>query len=125
MKILTLNTHSLLESDYQKKLDLFVDGILRERPDIIALQEVNQTVTAEVLEPALLEGQYPVPGCIQIKQDNHAAQIAIRLHQAGVSCSWAWLPIKLGYGKYDEGVAVLCLGQKIRCVPMAVYSEFP
>ena len=116
MKILTLNTHSLLESDYQKKLDLFVDGILRERPDIIALQEVNQTVTAEVLEPALLEGQYPVPGCIQIKQDNHAAQIAIRLHQAGVSCSWAWLPIKLGYGKYDEGVAVLCLGQKIRCV---------
>lgn len=120
MKILTLNTHSLLEDDYTQKLELFVEGILKERPDVIALQEVNQTADAEILETEMLQGQYPVPGCIAIRKDNHAAQVAHRLHQAGVSCSWAWIPIKLGYGKFDEGVAIITLGQKIRCV-----DQFP
>jgi len=120
MKILTLNTHSLLEDDYPEKLELFVEGILRERPDVIALQEVNQTADAEILETDMLKGQYPVPGCMQIRKDNHAAQVAHRLHQAGVPCSWVWIPIKLGYGKYDEGVAIISLGQTIRCV-----DQFP
>ena len=48
--------------------------------------------------------------------DNHAANIAYRLRQAGLECYWAWLPIKLGYGKYDEGVAILSIGKPIRCV---------
>ena len=42
MKILTLNTHSLQEENYEQKLNWFVEGILKERPDIIAMQEVNQ-----------------------------------------------------------------------------------
>lgn len=120
MKILTLNTHSLQEENYPQKLEWFVEGILKEKPDIIALQEVNQTCNAEILEPEMLEGQYPVPGCMQIRGDNHAAQVARRLRQAGVDCYWAWIPIKLGYGKYDEGVAVLSLGRPIRCV-----DQFP
>ena len=120
MKLLTLNTHSLREKNYLQKLDWFVEGILREMPDIIALQEVNQTASAGDMDPELLEGQYPVPGCVRIRQDNHAAQIAIRLRKAGVACYWAWLPIKKGYGKYDEGVAILSLGRPIRCV-----DQFP
>lgn len=123
MKILTLNTHSLVDADYAQKLDLFVEGILRERPDIIALQEVNQTCDAEFLEPEMLEGQYPVPGCMQIRRDNHAAQVARRLRQAGAECYWAWIPIKLGYGRYDEGVAVLSLGRPIRCVDQFLISK--
>lgn len=120
MKILTLNTHSLQEENYPAKLDWFVEGILKEKPDIIALQEVNQTANAELMAVEMLEGQYPIPGCMKIRQDNHAAQVAYRLRQAGVECYWAWLPIKLGYDKYDEGVAVLSLGRKIRCV-----DQFP
>jgi len=120
MKILTLNTHSLQEENYAEKLEWFVQGILKEKPDIIALQEVNQTCNAEVLEPEKLEGQYPVPGCMQIRADNHAAQVARRLRSAGVDCYWTWIPIKLGYGKYDEGVAILSLGRPIRCV-----DQFP
>ncbi|MBQ8833526.1 MAG: endonuclease/exonuclease/phosphatase family protein [Oscillospiraceae bacterium] len=120
MKILTLNTHSLLEENYQQQLDQFIEGILREMPDIIALQEVNQSAFGEEIDPEMLEGQYPVPGCMRILQDNHAAQVAYRLRQAGVECSWAWIPIKLGYGKFDEGVAILSLGRKIRCV-----DQFP
>lgn len=116
MKILTLNTHSLQEDNYQQKLDWFVESIIKERPDIIALQEVNQTADANEIPLEMLEGQYPIPGCMKIRRDNHAAQVAYRLNRAGVECSWAWIPIKKGYGKYDEGVAILSLGRKIRCV---------
>ena len=120
MKILTLNTHSLQEENYQQKLSWFVEGILKEKPDIIAMQEVNQTFNAEKMEANMLEGQYPVPGCMCIRQDNHAAQVAYRLRQEGIECYWAWIPIKLGYDKYDEGVAILSLGRPIRCV-----DQFP
>lgn len=120
MKLLTLNAHSLLEADYQQSLQQFVETLLREKPDIVALQEVNQTCDAPVLEPEQLTGQYPVPGCMQIRQDNHAANVSRLLRQAGVDCYWAWIPIKLGYGKFDEGVAILSLGRPIRCV-----DQFP
>lgn len=120
MKILTLNTHSLQEENYQQKLEWFVEGILKERPDIIAMQEVNQTADADEIPLEMLQGQYPVPGCMKIRRDNHAAQVACRLRKAGNECSWAWIPVKLGYGKYDEGVAVLSLGRKIRGV-----DQFP
>ena len=120
MKILTINTHSLQEENYEQKLTDFVEGILAEKPDIIAMQEVNQTASAEPISPEFLEGQYPIPGCITIRSDNHAANVARRLNEAGVKCYWAWLPIKLGYGKYDEGVAILSLGRPIRCV-----DQFP
>lgn len=120
MKILTLNTHSLQEENYSEKLEQFVQGILREKPDIIALQEVNQTFGEELIPSDMLKGQYPVPGCVKIRRDNHAANIAARLWRAGVECYWAWLPVKLGWEKYDEGVAVLSLGRKIRCI-----DQFP
>lgn len=116
MKILTLNTHSLQEENYTQKLDWFVETILKEQPDIIAMQEVNQTADAELMPEAMLAGQYPVPGSVTVRMDNHAANIAYRLRQAGLECYWAWLPIKLGYGKYDEGVAILSIGKPIRCV---------
>ena len=113
MTLLTLNTHSLQEENYAQKLDWFIEGILKEQPDIIALQEVNQTADAALADAALWEGQYLIPAQVPLRQDNHAAQVALRLRQAGVDCFWAWLPIKLGYGKYDEGVAILSLGRKI------------
>lgn len=116
MKILTLNTHSLQEENYTQKLDWFVETILKEQPDIIAMQEVNQTADAELMPEAMVAGQYPVPGSVTVRMDNHAANIAYRLRQAGLECYWAWLPIKLGYGKYDEGVAILSIGKPIRCV---------
>ena len=57
MKILTLNTHSLQEEQYAEKLEWFVEGVLAEMPDIIALQEVNQTADAEFLPKDMLTGQ--------------------------------------------------------------------
>ena len=120
MKILTLNTHSLQEENHRQKLSWFVEGILREKPDLIALQEVNQTAGEELMALELLEGQYPIPGCMPIRKDNYAALVASRLRQAGIDCYWVWLPVKRGYDKFDEGVAILSLGRRIRCV-----DQFP
>ena len=44
MKLITLNTHSLEEPDYEEKLHRFVDVVLAEKPDIVAMQEVNPDV---------------------------------------------------------------------------------
>ena len=57
MKLLTLNTHSLHGDDWKQKLEWFVEGVLEEKPDIIALQEENQTMTAQEEENMLTEGQ--------------------------------------------------------------------
>lgn len=116
MKILTLNIHSLQEENYEQKLHKFVSGILHERPDIIAMQEVNQTAGAELMEVEDLEGQYPVPGCMKIRKDNHAAVVANLLRKAGIDCYWAWLPVKRRYDRFDEGVAVISLGRPIRSI---------
>ena len=114
MKLLTLNTHSLLEEGYHVKLNTFIRIILRERPQLMALQEVSQSAAAPALSPDQLPGMVPVPGCsIPIRRDNHAAAAARRLHWAGLPCQWVWLPVKLGYGKYDEGVALFGLGRSI------------
>ena len=124
MKLLTINTHSLQEEHYPEKLEQFVEAILRESPDIIAMQEVSQTMDAPLMDPEELTGQYLSSiGSIPIRADNHAAQVARRLKRAGAACSWAWLPVKLGYEKYDEGVAILSLGRSIRTVDRILVSK--
>lgn len=64
MKLLTLNTHSLIEPDYEAKREIFVDFIAREQPEVFALQEVNQTAAARCWE-RFRRGISPVPamGC--------------------------------------------------------------
>ena len=49
MKLLTLNSHSLLEEDYLKKTQIFVEEILQENIDVFALQEVNQSHDDKIL----------------------------------------------------------------------------
>ena len=127
MKLLTLNAHSLQEENHEQKLEWVVGGILREKPDIIALQEVNQTVSAESAETYLQEGRYLFPTKVPLRQDNYAAQVVHRLRQAGVECFWAWLPMKRGYDRFDEGVALLSLGRKITAAesfPISIADDY-
>ncbi|MBQ8734261.1 MAG: endonuclease/exonuclease/phosphatase family protein [Anaerotignum sp.] len=123
MKLLTLNTHSLQEENARQKLEWFVEGILKEKPDIVALQEVSQTASAPLAEDHLREGQYRIAAQISLRQDNYAAQVAFRLRQAGIDCHWVWLPIKRGYETYDEGIAILSLGRKITKAEMYPVSK--
>lgn len=52
MKIMTLNTHSLAEPEYESKLAAFAGSLVQIKPDIIALQEVNQSRSARPQPPA-------------------------------------------------------------------------
>lgn len=107
MKLLTLNTHSLQGKDYPEKLALFVKAVCDLRPDLIAMQEVNQTMTAAPASRSMLKSYVPVPGHqIPVLEDNHALRAAAYFQSAGLSCSWTWLPVKRGYRKYDEGLAL-------------------
>lgn len=106
MKLLTLNTHSLVEDNYSTKLDAFVSAIAEQRPDIIALQEVNQTI-AETQADVISEGYVPCVENIVIRKDNHVYKAAELLENAGVKYYWTWLPLKKGYDKYDEGIALM------------------
>ena len=106
MKLLTLNTHSLIEPDYEAKREIFVNFIAAEQPEVFALQEVNQTAAAPLLGAAPA-GYYPCPGNrVPLKADNHAAAVARMLEQRGVHYYWSWLPAKVSYDIYDEGAAV-------------------
>ena len=106
MKLVTINTHSLIEENYSQKLELFVDFICREKPDIITMQEVNQSTCSPIYTNPL-PGFSPISDKFpSIREDNHALQAALRLFAKGVCYYWTWLPVKLGYGKYDEGMAI-------------------
>ena len=120
MKIMTLNTHSLAEPDYESKLTAFAGSLVQIQPDIIALQEVSQSRNASPAAPDRLPDWGYVPcstGDIAqdspsgprtvIRADNHAFNLALLLAQSGLSYEWTWVPAKIGYGKYDEGLAVL------------------
>lgn len=107
MRLLTLNTHSLEEEYYEKKLNQFVDAIISEKPDIIALQEINQSQKESILPIEELEGMETVQKRIPVRRDNHVANAARLLSINGLHYNWIWLPIKTGYGKYDEGIALM------------------
>ena len=44
MKLMTLNTHSLVESSYEEKKEKFIEMLAAEQPDVIALQEQFQDI---------------------------------------------------------------------------------
>ena len=106
MKLLTLNTHSLIEENYKQKLSDFVLAIIRELPDVIALQEVNQRQDAPTVSQENLHGYTPCEAA-QIRHGNHVLRVVEELRLANVNYHWTWLPIKRGYAKYDEGVAIM------------------
>lgn len=107
MKLITLNTHSLAEPDYQRKLHLFAQVVQKEQPDIIALQEVNQTISSP--EVRTLEGVGHIPWGnhkFPVREDNHALALAGLLKKANCPYYWSWAPAKIGYEIYEEGLAV-------------------
>lgn len=107
IKLLTLNTHSLVEENYDKKLLEFVEVIAKQVPDIIALQEVNQTCTKEPLNMKELSGFHICRESVSVKRDNHMYNVVRLLKERGITYEWTWLGMKKGYGKYDEGIGML------------------
>lgn len=108
MKLLTLNTHSLEEPDYAKKTKQIIKMLEKEQPDIVALQEVNQTQSEQELPDIMLDGYIRCAGFnLPVRQDNHARLVVEELRKRDVYYYWTWVSAKIGYGKYDEGMALL------------------
>lgn len=105
MKLITLNTHSLVEPQYEEKCAAFVQTVLEIQPDLIALQEVNQS-RSQI--PVCFPERFIACGssAIPLRADNHALKIAQMLESGGFDCYCAWLPCKIGYDRFDEGMAI-------------------
>lgn len=104
-----MNTHSLIEENYIQKRTDFVATIAREIPDILALQEVNQSCSAPEVPIVALNGYYPCSPSTVIRSDNHVFHVVKLLQEKGIHYYWTWLPLKKGYNQYDEGIALMSL----------------
>lgn len=111
MKIMTLNAHShgvdLPENVFRKNLDELAECIVRQQVDVIALQEVCQTREAGIVSQEEIHGYVPAGGEAVIRQDNYAWQLLRRLEDKGRQYHWIWENIKIGYGIFDEGLALV------------------
>lgn len=103
MKILSLNTHSYLEEESEKKLVYLAKSIRDIEPDIVALQEVNQNKDALTVSD-LTDVVFAQHGK-RLKSDNFGLRCVDLLKDMGYKL--IWLGIKQGYEKYDEGVCFL------------------
>jgi len=108
LRLLTLNTHSHAEENYEQKTEAFVERVCAWRPHVMALQEVNQTLSSPVVEK-YPKGYLSCSEDMPLRQDNHALRVARMLLEEGLAYHFAWLPIKVGYGKFQEGLALFSL----------------
>lgn len=106
MKLLTLNTHSLIDRNYSKHLEFFCDAVAKIKPDIIALQEVNQTSFARKAERPK---NFTPCGSVALRESNHALKVYDMLKNLGICYNFTWAGVKNGYKIFDEGLSVFSL----------------
>lgn len=95
MKLLTINVHAWLEENQLDKLDTLANVIVDKGYDIIALQEVNQTMAADRVSR-------------ELKVDNYGLLLMERIQRfVGDTYSYFWSNSHIGYNQYDEGIALL------------------
>lgn len=95
MKLLTLNCHSWIENEQEEKINIIVQTILEKQYDVIALQEVNQSI-----EKTTAYGK--------IKEDNFALVIINALNKPGATeYRMTWDFSHIGYGIYEEGSSII------------------
>ena len=89
MKLLTLNCHSWQEENQIDKIKYLAKIIIEKDYDVIALQEVSQSVSAESVDSKL-------------KKDN----FALLLQQELDEYNFYWDFSHIGYDIYEEGLAI-------------------
>lgn len=99
MKLLTLNTHSLIEEKQAEKMKIVADAINKEKIDVIALQEVNQPKDGAVCDSDVMSCQLPV------KRGNYMDELMKLLHSR--EYKGVWYGFKESYGEFEEGVGII------------------
>ncbi|AOR22483.1 endonuclease/exonuclease/phosphatase family protein [Clostridium taeniosporum] len=93
MKLLTLNCHSWQEENQLDKIKYLAKTIVEKDYDAIALQEVSQSIDAKIINGNL-------------KADNFALLLKYELDKYDTSYNFFWDFSHIGYGKYQEGLAI-------------------
>ncbi len=94
MKILSLNTHSLVDGDSEEKVKALAEEIFFEAYDLVFLQEVNQKRSLEA-----------------IAKDNFAYRVQKKLFAYGLHYHLYYDKVHLAYDRFDEGLAILSLAK--------------
>ncbi|WMJ81733.1 endonuclease/exonuclease/phosphatase family protein [Clostridium sp. MB40-C1] len=95
MRILTLNCHSWQEEKQIEKIKYLAKIIHQNNYDIIALQEVSQSINSKVLFD-------------NIKEDNFMFILMKELERLGETrFKFLWEFAHIGYDKYEEGISIL------------------
>lgn len=105
MNLLTLNTHSWLETDPEAKLQQLITAIVAAEYDVICLQEVNQRIDSAI---GITNDLYcPVPDDHEIHEDNFALRLVEGLEALDVEYYWSWSFTHTAYDRFEEGLAIL------------------
>lgn len=95
MKLLTLNCHSWQEENQLDKIKHLAETIQEKSYDVIALQEVSQSIASPVASAYL-------------KEDNFALVLLEELQKLGATdYKFFWDFAHIGYDIYEEGLAIL------------------
>ncbi|MTH55579.1 endonuclease [Bacillus mangrovi] len=95
MKLLTLNCHAWIEENQMDKIRVLAQTIAEKDYDVIALQEVNQSIKEET--------EYGL-----IKKDNYAVVLLEEIKKLGKEgYVLHWGQSHIGYEVYEEGSAIL------------------
>lgn len=109
-KLVTLNIHSHFDKmqplNFKANYTIFSDFIEKNEIDIFALQECCQSHGEQIVKPDELGNFFGKEEDTVIWEDNYAFLIARELEKKGKKYNWSWCSAKLGYGQFDEGLAL-------------------
>jgi maltose 6'-phosphate phosphatase len=95
MKLLTINCHAWQEDNQLDKIKTLAKAIKENSYDVIALQEVSQSIEEETIEGAL-------------KKDNYVLVLLNELKALGVcEYDYVWDFAHIGFEVYEEGLAIV------------------
>lgn len=117
MKLITLNIHGYERGEsaqeHRRRIGQTAREILRERPDVLALQECTQMHEGSRVAGAVPGFAAPVdldagPGVVTppLREGNTALELAELLRAQDASWSFSWVGAKIGYEVCDEGLAL-------------------
>lgn len=105
MKVLTLNTHSYMEENLEKQIEVLALAIKANDYQLVALQEVNQRKNSSKTKP---DNYFqPVKKQKAIREDNFMLLLVNRLREMDCNYYWSWVYNHIGYDIYHEGVGLL------------------
>ncbi|MEQ8153505.1 MAG: endonuclease/exonuclease/phosphatase family protein [Clostridiaceae bacterium] len=95
MKLLTLNSHSWMEENQKEKIKILAEAIKELDYDVVALQEVNQSLSKKLVWS-------------NVREDNFSVLLLDELEKLGCSgYNMCWEFSHLCYGTYEEGISII------------------